>query len=76
MKYINDDESVLNSFAVVLEVDDDESVLNSFGVVLEVDDKRENFYKTTRDIVEIRYRQSFTYNTKMNPRIKLYLNYK
>jgi hypothetical protein len=38
---------------------DDELVLSSFGVMLEVNERVEIFYKTMRDIVERTYRRTF-----------------
>ena len=60
-------------------VNGNELVLNSSRVVLEVNERGENFYKNLRDLVELMYRCSSTYSTKINPmipRTKFYLNYR
>ena len=44
---------------IIEDVNDDELVLSSSRVVLEVNERGENFYKTMRDIVEQTYRRSF-----------------
>ena len=41
------------------DLNDDELVLSSFGVVLEVNERGKNFYKIMRDIVERTYRCTF-----------------
>ena len=58
---------------------DDQLVLSSFGVVLEVNRRGKEFYNTMTDIVKERTYVFFTYNTKINqmiPRIWSYVNYK
>jgi hypothetical protein len=62
------------------DVNDDDLVLSSSGVVLEVNERGKLFYKTLRDIVERTCIDILsTYNTKINPmtpRIRLYINYR
>jgi hypothetical protein len=48
-----------NKKKITKDVNDDELVLSSYRVVLEVNDKGKNFYKTMRDIVERMYRHYF-----------------
>ena len=44
---------------IIRDINDDELVLNSSGVVLEVNAMREFFYKTMRNIVERTYKRNF-----------------
>jgi hypothetical protein len=44
---------------MIEDVNDDELVLSSSGVVLEVNERGENVYKTMMDIVERTYKRTF-----------------
>ena len=50
---------VLKKEKKIEHANENEFLLSSYGVVLEVNERGENFYKTLRDLVERRYILSF-----------------